>query len=74
MTEFYLLETVEPLKWDEVFQFLVEADSAEAAREIAAGRSAHEGISTWLDPELSTCEPLKLHNESRILIRYIVSP
>ena len=72
--EFYLLETIEPLKWDEVFQFLIEAESAEAAREIAAGQSANEGISTWLNPELSTCEPLRLRGESRILIRYIVSP
>ena len=71
--EFYLLKMIRDVRCDEVCEFLVEADSAEVAREIAATRAADEGLSTWLSPELSTCESLKLHHEPRIVIRNLCS-
>jgi len=73
MTEFYLLKMVRGVRCDEVFQFLVEAESAEIAREAAATRAGDEGLTTWLSPELSTCEPLELHHKARIVIRHLCS-
>lgn len=73
MTEFYLLRMVRGVRCDEVQQFLVEAESVEVAREIAGGRSGDEGPTTWLSPELSTCELLELHHETRMVIRHLCS-
>jgi hypothetical protein len=72
-TKFYLLERKDRVGWDEVCQYLIEAQSPAEARKLAAEHPGDEGSATWLTPELATCQQLKPGTKSRVAIRYLVN-
>lgn len=66
-TYFWLVERIEECKvapngrqwnYDCNHGFLIEATSAQEARELAAEQAADEGAEAWLKEEYSTCSPL----------------
>lgn len=52
-----------------VITLLVLADSTEVARQRAAKRAGPEGADAWLHIGRSTCLPLPLEGEPRVLLR-----
>jgi hypothetical protein len=56
---------------DRNYGFVVRADSEEQARSLADDLAKSEGAGTWLDPALTSCEPVDNGGPSVLLVRYV---
>jgi hypothetical protein len=69
--QLWLLQPVEIWEpwYDKAFGFVVRAESEDEARRFASAKEGDEGKDVWLDPTLTTCEPLVAGGEPGIILR-----
>lgn len=54
--------------FDKAFGFVIRAETEKEARLLTLEHCGAETGNAWLDPELSTCEPLTLEGEAGLIV------
>lgn len=67
-SNFYLLQRIGRVGWDENRRMLIRACTEESARLIASQNSRDEGSEVWKNPNCTTCVIIPVQGESGLLM------
>jgi len=65
----WLLKAVKPFGYDCMEGIVVRAANEQEAREEAAHAAYDEGKKVWLDPEKTTCTPIKTRGKPDVILQ-----
>jgi hypothetical protein len=65
----YILKRIE-YDYDEVVEFVIQAESPKQARLMASSEAADEGSKVWIDAKLSSCKELKPGKKPGIIVKH----